>query len=246
MVTAKVYTWVDRVGGWLLPPRCVLCGRPGSRPRFDLCRACESELPRLDQACPRCGLPRETRHESRSGDDGCPHCPPEPIAYSRCHAPFVYEFPVADLLQSLKYEGALANARVLGTLLACAGAEQGLAGTMDAVIPMPLHESRLIARGFNQSYELARFVSRSLVIPCDVRALHRTRVTQPQVGLSRSARRENVRSAFVADRARVAGRRLILLDDVITTGSTVAAAASALRSAGAVEVQAWSVARALA
>jgi ComF family protein len=149
-------------------------------------------------------------------------------------------------VQALKYEAALANARVLGTLLADAAAGQGLAGTMDAVIPMPLHESRLVARGFNQSYELARFVSRSLAIPCDVRALHRTRVTQPQVALSRSARRDNVRGAFVADRARVAGRRLILLDDVITTGSTVAAAASALRSAGAAEVQAWSVARALA
>lgn len=221
MRRVAVYTVVEHLAAWLLPPRCVLCGGDGQPPALDLCRACEQDLPWLGVA------------------DA-----PEPAASLHCHAPFRYEFPLTRLVPALKYEGALANARVLGTLLAQSIARAGLQHGVDAIVPMPLHRSRLQERGFNQSHEIARFVARALAQPVVPEALRRTRATAPQVGLAREARRNNVRDAFTAEVAALRGGRIALLDDVVTTGSTVAAAAQALVDAGARRVDVWCVARA--
>jgi ComF family protein len=174
----------------------------------------------------------------------CARCETAALAWSRCFAPFLYEFPLADLVQALKYDGALANARVLGVLLGEAVRRHRLHEGIDAIVPLPLHTARLLERGFNQSHEVARFVARTLGLRCETHALRRTRPTSPQVGLPREARAENVRGAFVATREVVRGKRLVVLDDVVTTGSTVAAAARALRDAGATCVDVWAVARA--
>jgi ComF family protein len=135
---------------------------------------------------------------------------------------------------------------VLGLLLADAVAAEGLHHEVDVLVPMPLHVGRLVERGYDQVREIARFVAAPLALPLEPRALERIRATAPQVGLEREARRRNVQGAFAAHARVVAGRRVALLDDVVTTGSTVAAAAEALREAGAVHVQVWCVARALA
>ena len=110
---------------------------------------------------------------------------------------------------------------------------------------MPLHPSRLVERGFNQSHEIARVVTRLLDLELAGQALRRIRATAPQVGLDRRARAGNLSGAFVADRHRVTGEHVILLDDVVTTGSTAMEAASTLRAAGAASVEVWAVARAL-
>jgi ComF family protein len=202
-----------------LPPHCVLCRGPGQPPDVDLCVACEAGLPtaelatlRLDAGPPALGL----------------------------EAPFRYDFPMDLLVQALKYDGALANARVLGRLLAQHLRSKPCA--IDVIVPLPLHRERLRDRGFNQSYEIARFVSNELSIPVDSRALARVRDTAAQVGLPRAARAANVRGAFETVAGRVAGRRIALLDDVVTTGSTTRAAAHALRAAGAASVVVWAVA----
>lgn len=236
---------LDALADRLLPPRCLLCGRAGQQPGFDLCAACESELPHNEPACGRCGLPTPAT-AVRGNDDGdaCGLCAGQSLPFERCVAPLLYEFPVTTLVPALKYEDALSHARVLGLLLArhvrrCQGARD-----VDRVVPMPLHPTRLVERGYNQSHELARFAAGDLALPLAPRALRRVRPTTPQVGLDRAARHDNVRGAFAADAAIVRGLRLALVDDVVTTASTVAAAAQALLDAGARRVDVWCVARA--
>lgn len=213
--------WVDRqierLGGLVLPPRCVLCGGRGQRPCLDLCRGCEASLPPASEPVPG---------------------PPD--ALRRVYAPFTYAAPLDHLVHSLKYRGHLATGRVLGTLLADRLEALGLHRDVDVIVPVPLHPARLAARGFNQSSEIARHVGRRLRRPLDERLATRCRATPPQVGLHLDQRRRNLAGAFVA--AGVAGRRVAIVDDVTTTGSTLAVLAAALHVAGATTVDAWCVA----
>ncbi len=238
-----VYRGVDRLGSVLLPPRCLLCHGPGAAPGRDLCTDCEADLPWLVAACPRCGLPPPP---PGAGGDGCARCRDRAQPHRSCHAPFAYGFPLTELIPSLKYQGALSCARVLGILLAESVARTRLFADVAVVVPMPLHRSRVVERGFNQALELARFASAALGVPLDPLALQRTRATEPQVGLPRAERSRNVCGAFFAQASRVAQRNVVVLDDVVTTGATVAAAAQALLDAGAARVDAWCVARAMA
>lgn len=244
MRPSQVYRCVDRCAGWLLPPRCVLCRRPGQPPAYDLCQACEAAIPCVQNPCSRCGLPCK----AGEGSDDCPRCSQQDLPYERCLAPWVYEFPVTQLVQTLKYEGALTHARLFGTRLARAAGERlDRPVPADALlVPLPLHVSRLVERGFNQSHEMARVISRLLDVPLAAGALRRVRATAPQVGLARAARSANLQGAFTADAAVIAGRPVILVDDVVTTGSTAAEAATTLRAAGAGSVAVWAIARALA
>jgi ComF family protein len=236
-----VYTLFDRLGDLCLPPQCVLCGRAGQRPALDLCADCAADLPRVPRPCPRCGLPVALESTSDAAD--CAQCRVAAPPYAGCVVPWLYEFPVSQMVQALKYEGTLAHARVLGTLLASEAARLHR-GEDALVVPVPLHPRRLQQRGFNQSHEIARVVARCLHWPLADGALHRTRDTVPQVGLSRAQREQNLHGAFAVEPARVEGRVVVLLDDVLTTGSTAHAATSALRAAGAARVDLVAVARA--
>lgn len=197
------------------------------------------------QTCPGCDL--ET-----GGDPTalmCPACAPlleRPTsgrAPGSAAAAFLYGGPLADGLLRLKYAGRSELARPLGALLAHeAGAYAGL---VDRVIPVALHPSRLRARGYNQSALIARPVARALGVPLDTSSLRRLRPTRDQAGLPRSERRANVCAAFACRRSRTPGTRVLLIDDVVTTGATLAAARSALRDAGFDEVRTLALARAV-
>ena len=220
----------DRLLGWVLPPRCVLCGRPGQPPCHDLCIACEAGLP----APFGCGLAAEASLVDAAGPAGC----------DRSFAVCSYAPPIDTLIQALKYGGQLAIGRVLGQLLARGAADLGLHLDVDCVLPVPLHPLRYAERGFNQSGEIAFFAARALRIRFEPRLAVRCRETRPQVGLLPADRHTNMHEAFVASPERVRGRRIVIVDDVITTGSTAAALVRALRQAGAASIDAWCVARA--
>lgn len=234
----RVDRTLDRLAGLLLPPRCILCRGRGQWPVLDLCAACEGDLPALDGGCPRCALPGA----AGTGYGECARCRRDPPPYDRCHAPFDYGFPVDGMIQSLKYGGQLAMARVLGTLLAASVQSAGLHLDVDVLLPVPLHPGKLAERGFNQSIEIARWTARLVHRPCALRALVRTRATRPQVGLALAERVANLHGAFTVAGS-VCGKRVVVIDDVVTTGSTVSEVAVALRRAGASSVDIWCVAR---
>jgi len=157
-------------------------------------------------------------------------------------APLRYADPVDRWLAALKFNGDLAAGRLLGDLLDDAiGAADPAAGC-DWVIPLPLHAARLRERGYNQALELLRPLARRRRWPLVIDGLQRIRATTAQSGLDARARRRNLRGAFVADPT-VKGRRVLLFDDVITTGSTLREAALTVLRAGASEVRALAVAR---
>jgi ComF family protein len=160
----------------------------------------------------------------------------------RCtFAPFAYSWPLDHLVQSLKYRGNLATARVLGTLLADRVAHGVPGRAVDVIVPVPLHPLRHAGRGFNQSAEIARHVGRRLQLPVGESKVQRWRATPPQVGLHVEERRRNLADAFRA--SAVEGLRVAIVDDVTTTGATLQELACELSRAGAVAVDAWCVAR---
>jgi ComF family protein len=176
--------------------------------------------------CVACDAP------SRSNAVFCAGCANAVERSDDLRAPFVYGGPIAVAITRFKYQPAPDLARPLGELLGREAVRFSF--EVDAVVPVPLHVSRLFERGFNQAALLAAPVSRALGVPLLARALERTRPTEKQADLDRSARLRNVASAFRA-RSRVPAR-ILLVDDVRTTGATQDACAIALRAAGCTDV----------
>lgn len=229
----------------LFPPGCAACGaRPAAGP---FCAGCSSRIETLPQLrCPRCAGPLPTfgRSDGRREGEGAPLCPDCAEAlppFVRLTACFVHGGAVADAIHRLKYRGRREVARPLGGLLATVARLDRDA--VDGIVPIPLHRSRLRERGFDQAALLARALSRQLGLPLLVGLLRRTRDTAHQVGLDRAGRRRNVAGAFRAS-PRAVGRRLLLVDDVVTTCATAREASRALLDAGAREVRVVAVARA--
>jgi ComF family protein len=235
--------WWTRAGHVLLPPRCVLCGGEGDLGAVDLCGFCLASLP---------------------FDDAATHGA-APVGRAT-FAPFLYEDPVGSGLRALKFRGDLRPACVFGALLAASvgivagDAADGMAATrVLALVPVPLHRRRHAERGFNQAEAIARHAGRWLGLPVRTDWLQRARATLPQTALRGAERRRNLVDAFRATpalhavlAAQSAGAavgtpspgRVALIDDVLTTGATVAAARAALLEAGVPAVEVWTVARA--
>ena len=223
---------LHRVAARLLPGSCLLCAADSAAGL--LCPACAAGLPRLPPAlCPRCG-------DGTTLGERCGACLKDPPAFARTLALFRYEFPVDRLIQALKYGHQLPLAAWLGAQLG----ERLVAGDFDLVVPLPLHPARLRARGFNQSLEIARPLGRALGIPVAPDGLIRTRATPPQAELPLKERARNVRGAFEY-RGELAGQRVLLVDDVMTTGSTLREAARILALHGAGPITVAVAARAL-
>jgi len=215
------------------PPACLLCSAPSNA--HPLCPGCRAELPWHHQPqCPQCAIPTP---------DGqlCGACLKHPPAFDRTQAALTYAFPVDQMIPRLKYHGQLAIAPVLGECLAEA---VEAAPRPDRLIAMPLHATRIRERGFNHATEIARTLARQLGLPLDLDSCRRTRDTPPQMGLKHDARRRNVRGAFTCS-GEVQGQRIALIDDVMTTGTSLDELAATLKQAGAREVSCWVVARTL-
>lgn len=221
----------------LYPPTCVLCGAAG-RGGLDLCAGCVADLPRNRHRCARCALPLAPTAAAQAL---CGACQRQPPPFDLCSAAFRYDEPMPALVGGAKFRSRMDLVRLLGCCLARALREDDVE-MPDAIVPVPLHPRRLRERGYNQALEIARVVSRELGVPIDARSCARILSTAPQAGLAQKQRRRNVRGAFQVVRT-PAATRIAILDDVVTTGSTVAELAKVLRNAGVGRVQVWAVAR---
>ena len=216
----------------ILPGSCLLCGDDSQGSL--LCPSCANDLPQLAHTvCPICA--DQTTHGER-----CGACLRETPHFERTIALFRYDFPADRLVHALKYGHQLAVAAWSAQRLS----ERINPSDFDRIIPLPLHPERLRERGFNQSAEIAKAFQFWPKIPVDRGNVLRTRATPPQADLPHKARHKNVRGAFEC-RADFTGQRLLLIDDVMTTGATANECARVLKLHGAKSVTVAVIARAL-
>jgi ComF family protein len=222
----------------LLPQACFLCGARSVGQQ--ICPDCDADLPRLTRACcPQCALP--TRDAEVCGD-----CLRHGPAFDRTLATYRYAFPLDALIQQFKYAGISQLSAFFAEKMAQRIALEDLTQyPIDYLIPMPLHSSRLAHRGYNQAAEIARRLSPQVGVPWLADACQRIRSTSSQAGLDLATRQHNLRGAFSCH-FNLQGKRVALIDDVMTSGSSLNELAEVVRNAGASEIQTWVLARTLA
>lgn len=201
-----------------------------------LCAGCLEDMPWHQQSvCLQCALP------SYQGQL-CGNCLQSAPAFDSTRALFRYEYPLDAVLQRYKYQQSLHIAKTFSRLMQ---EKFSIQHPFDRIIPMPLHPKRLAERGFNQSLEIAKLVAKKLGIPLDTTSCSRIKFSPPQASLPLKARIKNMRGAFSCQE-NLQGQRIILLDDVMTTGASLHELAATVKSAGASHVECWVVARTLA
>jgi ComF family protein len=232
MDALKVDEWLRKAGRVVFAPRCLLCGEPGVAGR-DLCRGCTAGLPWNRSACLHCALPLPC-------PGTCGSCLQRPPPMTETHAVFVYGFPLDRLVPRLKFHNDLSAGRLMSELMVEAFSALPRPA---AIVPLPLHDSRLRQRGYDQALELARPLARALQVPLLADVLKRSRATAPQSELDAGARQRNLRRAFEVRSNGSLPEHVVLVDDVMTTGATLQAAAKQLLRAGVERVDAWVCAR---
>ena len=246
-----VYNWLNNSLPELNHRNCVLCGQGFKTHVSSLfCPGCNQDLPKISPACHQCGIGLPTAvivdldQASRSIDVIGPRCGPcltEPPAYDRVISTFAYAEPVKQLVAHFKYQRQLAVGAMFAEIL-CANILSS-ARQIEAILPVPLHPSRLRQRGFNQALELARPLARALKRPLLRSSIRRQKNTLEQSSLSSTQRRTNLSKAFALEQE-IPYRTIAIVDDVMTTGSTVAELSSLLKQNGVEYVEVWCVARA--
>lgn len=217
----------------LYPPHCAGCGQPGVR----WCQECRAAAKEIHQpVCPVCGQPQ-------TGFSLCANCQTDAPRYTALRSCLFFSGVVRQAIHRLKYHRDLGAAEMLSEYLV--RKYQTLDWPVDVVVPVPLSSAHLRQRGYNQAAFLALPFALRCSLPYQPSILRRSRSTASQVGLSISARRENVRGAFTARAPLTVGKKILLIDDVATTGATMDACAAALLHAGADSVYALTLAHAL-
>lgn len=218
----------------LYPPACVAC-EAGVDDAFSLCPACWAKMPFITSPyCNRLGTPFAVDYGMAMLS---PAAIAEPPRFDRARAAAVHDGLARELISRFKYGERLDLARLLARLMVQAGAE--VIAEADLIIPVPLHATRLWWRRYNQAAVLAQEIGRITGLPVSLHSLKRIKRTRAQVGLNRAARRNNLSAAFQVEEAAslaLAGKRVLLIDDVRTTGSTLNACAHVLRKAGAARI----------
>lgn len=213
-----------------MPQDCFLCGGPSGGDA--ICPACDAQLPEQPAlACPVCALPTVA-------GGPCGECLSHPPAFDATAAVFRFAFPLDVMVQALKYRHRLSMARYFAARLG----RRRPSVEIDLILPMPLHPARLAERGFNQAVEIARPLARGSGTALDLAGVRRVRHAPAQAGLAREERLRNLRGVFAAER-RFDGLRVLVVDDVMTTGASLDELARVLKRAGAARVENLVVAR---
>ncbi len=234
----------------LFPSRCLLCQKTvissSDNENIEICAECLSALPHNDMSCSRCAVPLVVDVEGRL----CGRCIKKPPAFDYVYSPLCYEEDVIRLVHQLKFSEKIAFSRTLGEImLECWKLETMKNSNVDAsskpdyLLPVPLHKSRMRQRGFNQSIELSRVIAKKLNIPIEYDGVGRIRSTSAQTGLNAIQRRKNIKGAFKVVQ-KISAKRVLIIDDVMTTGSTVNELARILKKAGIEQVGVLCLARA--
>lgn len=227
---------------FLFPRLCCGCGERVLEPGRLVCIPCEKTLEDLRlPLCPVCGAP-----DVRAGAPPCDNCPQGTLHFTAARATTPFEGLAKTLVEKLKYQGRVEYAPVMARRMAAGLEEHFPMVRFNRIVPVPLHSSRHRERGFNQSEELGRHLSRLTGIPMERKLLVRVRPTPSQTRLRRRERAENIRDAFACRAPEEAdGLHLLLVDDVYTTGATLNECARILRAAGARSVRCLAYARTL-
>ena len=235
-------TW--HVLNWILPYPCDLCKEERAAQHLgSICCSCWDKVKLLHPPlCTRCGIP-----VPRGMDEPlCGPCRLGPAEFDKAVAVGPYEGKLREIIHLYKYRGKRMLRKPLGDLMAPAAWRLARESDLTLVTAVPMHVSRLRQREFNQAEELAHLLAESLQLPCKLGLVEKVKTTQPQVELSGPERRKNVRGAFRIVRPReIPGQRILLVDDVMTTGATVAECARLLKKSGALKVCVLVLARAL-
>ncbi|WP_372742648.1 ComF family protein [Neptunomonas sp.] len=215
--------------------KCTLCSKKTSSEAF-LCPECLEDLPWLRSACHLCALPlsvTDTLHI-------CGQCLKSPPPFDSTQAVFLYRFPISAIIPKIKHQAGLHHTAWLADCLLKRLLHRPQAWP-DAIIPVPVHPLRLIGRGFNQSTLIARYLSQHLQIPLLLNQLKKNKHTKSQSSLTAKQRRSNLHHSFSYHGPLI--RHIALVDDVVTTGTTVKEICSTLRNAGIVRIDIWVIAR---
>jgi ComF family protein len=221
------------------PHTCVLCAERSNQPR-DLCTACEKELPWTSLACKQCGI----RLPTSSTSDTCGQCQTSSPAFDHVFALCDYEEPIDRMITAAKFNHQLVYTRILGELLA-QNAEQNWYKQQSLpalLLPVPLHNTRLRERGYNQALEITKAAAKKLKLPIGKHYCQRAKATVPQSSLAHHERDKNVKNAFILQKP-LTVKHVAIIDDIVTTGHTVDELSKVLRQAGVERIDVWCCAR---
>jgi ComF family protein len=219
----------DKLRGALFAQNCVLCAALQTN-NHAVCEACLNDLPwHQNTSCPQCGL-------SSSGQL-CGSCISSPPDFDATHSVFLYKFPVDTMMQRYKYGEMLSICTFFGQMLS----KKVDVKSVDLIIPMPMHPQRLKERGFNQALEIAKVLGNEKL---DFKCAERKKLTPPQASLPLKERVKNIKGAFKIN-GDLAGKRIAIVDDVMTTGASLNELAKTLKKSGASHVECWVIARTL-
>jgi ComF family protein len=216
----------------IYPPFCLLCEADADY----LCEECLDKITFIDvPVCPKCGYPKPVPGR-------CADCLVRDLSFDAARSAALFDGALRDAIHLFKYSGKIVLAEPLAKVMV--DHWPGFGTSVDLVVPVPLHRARLNERGFNQSEELGRRLAGALGMPFGPRVVERIRNTRHQTNLPLDERTDNVAGAFrVKHQRAVRGKRVLVIDDVMTTGSTASAVADALESAGASRVMVYTLAR---
>ncbi len=235
--------WLNAGLSFIYPEICQICGHERATPAQSfICGSCRAQVRWVQSPfCQRCGLPFEGAITTTFD---CPNCRDEEPQFCWARAAVVARDPILEVIHRYKYQRAIWFEPFLAELLIQAAAPQLAAQEWDFVVPVPLHPTKQREREFNQAERLAARLSAATQIPMNAGLVRRIVATRTQTQLTRQERRANVQRAFSVERGvRLNGERIVLVDDVFTTGATTSACAGSLLRAGASKVCVWTAAR---